>query len=94
MINCVLTVALFPGRFSDNYVIPLAEKLEECGVFGVSSDEYLISARANRQEWERKGEGIVKNHLESIQLKLDQRTKQNPTPVKDEDCDANEVILQ
>lgn len=27
--------------FFDNYVIPLAKKLQECRVFGVSSDEYL-----------------------------------------------------
>lgn len=28
-------------RFFDNYVIPLTNKLKECGVFGVSSDEYF-----------------------------------------------------
>jgi 3'5'-cyclic nucleotide phosphodiesterase len=27
--------------FFDNYIIPLAKKLKECNVFGVSSDEYL-----------------------------------------------------
>jgi hypothetical protein len=27
--------------FFDFYVIPLAKKLKECGVFGVSSAEYL-----------------------------------------------------
>jgi 3'5'-cyclic nucleotide phosphodiesterase len=27
--------------FFDNYVIPLAKKLKDCSVFGVSSDEYL-----------------------------------------------------
>ena len=25
--------------FFDNYIIPLAKKLKDCGVFGVSSDE-------------------------------------------------------
>ena len=29
--------------FFDNYIIPLAKKLKDCGVFGVSSDEYLVS---------------------------------------------------
>jgi hypothetical protein len=29
--------------FFDKYIIPLAKKLDECGVFGVSSDEYLVS---------------------------------------------------
>lgn len=45
--------------FFDNYVIPLAKKLKECGVFGVSSDEYLDYATANRNEWEEKGQRIV-----------------------------------
>ena len=45
--------------FFDNYVIPLAKKLKECGVFGVSSDEYLNYALSNRKEWEERGEQIV-----------------------------------
>ena len=45
--------------FFDNYVIPLAKKLKECGVFGISSDEYLHYAQENRSEWEQKGEEIV-----------------------------------
>jgi len=44
--------------FFDNYVIPLAHKLKECGVFGVSSAEYLTYALANREEWEAKGERV------------------------------------
>jgi hypothetical protein len=47
--------------FFDNYIIPLAKKLETCGVFGVSSDEYLSYALENRHEWETKGEEIVQN---------------------------------
>jgi hypothetical protein len=45
--------------FFDNYVIPLAKKLLECNVFGVSSDECLNYATANRNEWHAKGEEIV-----------------------------------
>jgi 3'5'-cyclic nucleotide phosphodiesterase len=45
--------------FFDNYVIPLAQKLRECGVFGVSCDEFLDYAKDNRSEWERKGREIV-----------------------------------
>jgi hypothetical protein len=41
--------------FFDRYVIPLAQKLKECGVFGVSGDEYLTYAKLNREEWARKG---------------------------------------
>ena len=39
--------------------IPLAKKLKNCGVFGVSSNEYLDYALKNRQEWEKKGQKIV-----------------------------------
>ena len=46
--------------FFDNYVIPLAKKLDSCGVFGVSSDECLNYAVANRREWEQRGEAVVK----------------------------------
>jgi hypothetical protein len=45
--------------FFDFYVIPLAQKLKSCGVFGVSSDEYLNYARQNRAEWEEKGQELV-----------------------------------
>ena len=46
-------------KFFDHYVIPLSLKLKECGVFGVSSDEYYNYALENRREWKRKGKGIV-----------------------------------
>lgn len=49
--------------FFDNYVLPLAHKLKECGVFGVSSDEYLQYATENRDEWERKGRGMCERFL-------------------------------
>ena len=41
-------------------MIPLAHKLKECGIFGVSSAEYLQYAVENRAEWERKGEDVCK----------------------------------
>jgi hypothetical protein len=47
--------------FYDNYVIPLARKLEECNVFGVASDECLNYAQANRSEWSIKGEEVVQD---------------------------------
>jgi 3'5'-cyclic nucleotide phosphodiesterase len=45
--------------FFDFYVIPLAKKLADCGVFGVSSDEFLNYARKNRDEWADRGEQVV-----------------------------------
>jgi hypothetical protein len=56
--------------FFDNYVIPLAKKLKECGVFGVSSDEYLNYAMRNRQEWEKKGHEVVERMLQKVKDKL------------------------
>ena len=45
--------------FFDNYVIPLAKKLKDCGVFGVSSDEFLNYANQNRAEWAERGQEVV-----------------------------------
>jgi len=51
--------------FFDFYIIPLAKKLHDCGVFGVSSHEYLEYAQCNREEWVRKGKDIVAEYLEN-----------------------------
>eukprot|EP00934_Nitzschia_sp_Nitz4_P009323 Nitzschia sp. Nitz4//scaffold136_size62208//4385//8376//NITZ4_006361-RA/size62208-augustus-gene-0.5-mRNA-1//-1//CDS//3329535597//9313//frame0 len=56
--------------FFDFYIIPLAKKLKECGVFGKSSDEYLTYAKANRDEWERRGEDIVRDMLGAMEREL------------------------
>jgi hypothetical protein len=45
--------------FYDFYIIPLAKKIQQCQVFGVSSDEYLSYALQNRVEWEERGKEIV-----------------------------------
>lgn len=59
--------------FFDNYVIPLAKKLDECGVFGVASDECLFNAIENRREWALKGESVVEEMLERCkEMGLDQ----------------------
>lgn len=49
--------------FFDNYVIPLAKKLKECRVFGVSSDECLNYAIQNRAEWQERGQVIVQQMM-------------------------------
>jgi hypothetical protein len=50
--------------FFDNYIIPLAKKLKDCGVFGVSSDEYLYYTLENQREWACKGEARVERIME------------------------------
>jgi hypothetical protein len=44
----------------------LAKKLQECQVFGVSSDEYLNYALSNRLEWEEKGRSVVQEVLNDL----------------------------
>jgi hypothetical protein len=53
--------------FFDNYVIPLARQLEECGVFGVASEECLNYALENRTEWAAKGKDIVKRMISTAE---------------------------
>ena len=53
--------------FFDNYIIPLAKKLKDCNVFGVSSDECLNYAMRNRQEWEERGMEATAELLQKIE---------------------------
>jgi class 3 adenylate cyclase len=52
--------------FFDFYIIPLANKLKDCGVFGVSSDEYLQYAISNRNEWEEKGQAMTEQFIKEV----------------------------
>jgi hypothetical protein len=45
----------------------LARKLKECGVFGVSSAEYLNYAEKNLQEWVDRGEEVVSEMIERLE---------------------------
>lgn len=55
--------------FFDFYIIPLTKKLKECGVFGVSSGEYLNYAQKNRAEWEAHGEEVVAGMVKEVRKK-------------------------
>jgi hypothetical protein len=52
--------------FFDFYVVPLARKLKECGVFGVNGYEYLDCALENRRWWEANGREFVAELSEQI----------------------------
>ena len=52
--------------FFDFYIIPLTKKLKDCGVFGVSSDEYLNYALKNREEWEARGQEVVEEMSQHV----------------------------
>jgi len=43
--------------------------LKDCGVFGVSSGEYLDYAKKNRAEWESHGEQVVAKMIQEARQK-------------------------
>jgi 3'5'-cyclic nucleotide phosphodiesterase len=49
--------------FFDNCVIPLAKRLKDCGVFGVSCEEYLTYALKNREEWASRGVEVTRDMI-------------------------------
>jgi hypothetical protein len=57
--------------FYDFYRIPLAKKLKDCCVFGVSSDEFLNYGIVNRKEWEVKGDSVVAEYM--LKFKIENR---------------------
>ena len=59
--------SLLLAGFFDFYIIPLAKKLKDCGVFGVSSGEYLQYAEQNRREWESRGQEVVEEMLSKVE---------------------------
>jgi 3'5'-cyclic nucleotide phosphodiesterase len=67
--------------FFNNYVIPLTKKLKDCGVFGVSSDEYLNYALHNRDEWEAKGQEIVQQYQDDFEKKQIEERSMQPARV-------------
>jgi 3'5'-cyclic nucleotide phosphodiesterase len=56
--------------FFDFYIIPLANKLKDCGIFGVSSAEYLDYAIKNRNEWEIRGQEVLSEMIEKAETKF------------------------
>ena len=57
--------------FFDFYIIPLAKKLKDCGVFGSAATEYLDHALEIRRRWEEEGEfGAVRGHHEGVVMRM------------------------
>lgn len=52
--------------FFDNQILPLAEKINQAGVFGVSGQELLNYALANKKEWSLFGRDVVAGVMESL----------------------------
>jgi hypothetical protein len=56
--------------FLDFYVMPLAQKLDTCGVFGVSSDEFQFYCSENRKSWDVYGQQLVEQYIEKYNQTL------------------------
>jgi len=63
--------------FLDFYVIPLAQKLQACGVFGPLGEAYLSTARRNRQQWEACGQQVVEEMVERYRLNYESNNNNN-----------------
>ncbi|CAB9499442.1 activated protein kinase catalytic subunit alpha-1 [Seminavis robusta] len=46
-------------KFFDTYVIPLAHRMQDCGVFGTSGVDCMRRAERNRRKWQQEGPGLV-----------------------------------
>ena len=57
--------------FFDFYIIPLAKKLKDCGVFGSAATEYLDHALEIRRRWEEEGKlGAARGQRGGIVMKM------------------------
>lgn len=71
-------------KFFDNYIIPLAQKLKDCNVFGVSSDECLNYALRNRAEWADRGRAVVAEYIQAFPVGHSVMRHINKTPFEEE----------
>lgn len=63
--ECDPTESWYRGEFGffDFYIIPLAKKLNECGISVEASEIYLRNAVENRRLWEEQGEKLVEKYV-------------------------------
>jgi hypothetical protein len=64
-------------KFFDSFIMPLAQKLCDCGVFGEFSSEYTKYATVNREEWGRRGEKEVMDMVARIKRHSPPRMKRS-----------------
>lgn len=55
--------------FFDKCVIPLAHKLQKCGILGVLGGESLANALQNRHEFECMGQGVIQQYTKEYEEK-------------------------
>ena len=75
--------------FFDYYLIPLAMKLKECGVFGASGYEYISYVLKNKKEWERKGRQVVQEMV--LLYKDSEETDEDDETTTDSEMDSDDL---
>ncbi|CAJ1941380.1 unnamed protein product [Cylindrotheca closterium] len=60
--------------FFDNWVIPLAENLRECGIFDIVSNQLIKQARSNRKRWELEGKRITEEMTKAAIARNEERS--------------------
>jgi hypothetical protein len=74
--------------FFDFYIIPLAKKLEKCGI---DSSFYVENAMNNRRKWEEVGEDLVKDFQKTVRVgrgSFDIADFQDTSSSSESDCDS------
>jgi hypothetical protein len=63
------SVTWFEGeiKFLESIVIPLAKRLDDCQVFGVSSTENMDNAQKNLLQWKQTGHMVVESFHRNLQ---------------------------
>lgn len=53
--------------FFEDVIIPLTEKIHECGAFGDNAEEYMNYAKSNRRDWQVKGRDVILDYISQTQ---------------------------
>lgn len=61
--------------FFDNWVLPLAQNLKDCGVWNVASDQLLKQATSNRFKWALEGQETCRAMLEKAKQRHKNRVQ-------------------
>ncbi|CAB9499000.1 Receptor-type guanylate cyclase gcy [Seminavis robusta] len=69
--------------FFDFYIIPLSQKIRDCGVFGPTSDENLNYATNNRNMWKSEGQQIVEDMLKQVEQEYREQNESDRECAKD-----------
>jgi hypothetical protein len=77
--------------FFDHYVIPLAKKMKEAGVFGSAGAPYLAFATSNKEMWETSGAQAVDVLIEETKTMFDDADDDDDDD-DDDDSDGNSSL--